>query len=79
MNLVLLALVVFVMATASDYLETRYVLAVNAGDAPRAALSSVAMQLVGVAGLVAVVEVGWWLLAPETIGLYFGTMLAMRR
>lgn len=77
--LVALAVLAFVLALASDYLETRYVRAVHCGDAVRAARASVAMWAVGVVGLVAVINVGWWLLAPEAAGLYVGTMLAMRR
>lgn len=74
-----MAVLAFALAAASDYLETAYVRAVHRGAAVHAARCSVAMWLVGVVGLVAVVEVGWWLLAPEAAGLYVGTLLAMRR
>jgi hypothetical protein len=73
-----LAVMVFVLAATSDFLETRYVQAVNARRAERAAQCSVMMWAVGVVGLVAVLEVGWWLLIPEAFGLYVGTMRAMR-
>jgi len=73
-----LAVLMFTLAASSDYLETRYVQAVGRRDAGSAARCSVAMWLVGVAGFVAVIEVGWWLLVPEALGLYVGTRLAMR-
>lgn len=83
---VALGILAFTLAAASDWLETRYVQAVNratmAGEREaeeRAARCSVAMWLVGVVGLVAVVEYGWWLLLPEGAGLYFGTRLALQR
>lgn len=72
------ALLVFVLALVSDYLETRYVTAVGRRDATRAARYSVAMWLVGVIGLVTVLEVGWWVIAPEGAGLYLGTLWAMK-
>ncbi len=75
---VALAVFAFALAASSDYLETVYVKAVGTRDAERAARASVAMWLVGVVGLVTVLEVGWWLLAPEALGLYVGTRLAMR-
>lgn len=73
-----LAVLVFVLAAVSDFLETRYVQAVQDRSARVAARCSVAMWAVGVIGLVAVLEVGWWLLIPEGAGLYVGTMRAMR-
>lgn len=86
--IVLFALMAFVLAASSDWLETRYVRAVRAWEdatgaareaaRERAARSSVAMWLVGVVALVTVVEVGWWVLLPEGVGLYAGTKLAMR-
>lgn len=75
----LLCIVVFALAAASDYLETRYVLAVGAGASEAAARASVLMWVVGAIGLAACVEFGWWLLAPEGLGLYVGTRIAMER
>lgn len=74
----LLGTVAFFLALASDWLETKYVLAVATGHAARAAKCSVGMWLIGVLGLIGCIELGWWLLAPEAAGLYVGTMLAMR-
>ena len=81
---VFFAVLAFALAASSDWLETRYVRAVSAwergdtGARETAARSSVAMWLVSVVALVTVVEVGWWVLAPEGLGLYFGTKMAMR-
>ncbi len=75
---ILAALVVFLLAAASDALETTYVRAVESRDARRAARCSVGMWLVGVVGLVAILELGWWLLPFEAGGLYVGTLLAAR-
>lgn len=79
------ALLAFVLAASSDWLETRYVRAVHEWESghaatarERAARSSVALWLVNVLALVTVVEVGWWVLVPEGIGLYVGTKLALR-
>jgi hypothetical protein len=87
--IVLFSVLVFVLAASSDWLEAHYVRAVRAwedGASPgakarareRAARSSVAMWLVSVIALVTVVELGWWILAPEGLGLYVGTKIAMR-
>jgi hypothetical protein len=75
----------FVLAASSDWFETRYVRAVRAweeGDDSarnRAARSSVAMWIVGTVALVGVIEVGWFILPFEALGLYFGTRLALSR
>ena len=76
----------FALAASSDWLETRYVRAVRAwedggGDPARerAARSSVAMWLVGIVAWISVLEVGWWVVLPEGLGLYFGTKWAMKR
>lgn len=83
---VVIGVLAFALAFASDYLETRYVRAVHAWEksknpdlAHRAAHSSIGMWLVGCIGLVAVVEIGWWVLLPEGLGLYAGTLVSMRR
>lgn len=90
---IVIGLLAFVLAFASDYLETRYVRAVHAWEearkkaepsstasryAHKAAHSSIGMWLVGCVGLVLVVEVGWWALLPEGLGLYAGTLVSMR-
>lgn len=85
---VAVAVAVFLLAAASDYLETRYVRAVRAWEEARhdgelrsarrrAAHSSIGMWLVGCVGLIAVIEVGWFVLPFEAAGLYVGTLLAL--
>jgi hypothetical protein len=83
--LALFCVLAFLLALASDYLETKYVRAINRhvtyGDrraAEAAARCSVAMWLVGVIGLIACVEISWLLVLPEGLGLYIGTKLALR-
>lgn len=76
--LALAALAIFALAAAGDYVETRYVRAVGAGDAEKAARMSILMWIVGAGGLVALVELGPWVLLPEVLGLYVGTRLGMR-
>lgn len=76
--LALIALGIFALAAAGDYVETRYVRAVAAGDPHRAALMSVLMWAIGAPALLALVELGPWVLAPEVAGLYVGTRLGMR-
>lgn len=84
LSCIVFCLLAFGLAASSDWLETRYVRAVRAwedGDESareRAARASVAMWLVGCVALVTVVQVGWWLLIPEGLGLYVGTRVAMR-
>jgi len=75
---ILAAIVVFLLAAASDALETVYVRAVGERRARHAAMASVGMWAVGTLALMACVEIGWWLLAPEAAGLYVGTLMAAR-
>lgn len=74
----LIAVAMFCLALAADWLEARYVQAVQGKRATRAALMSIGMWSVGTLGLVAVIEVGWWVLPFEALGLFVGTHLGMR-
>lgn len=74
-----LAVVVLVAAAALDYATVAYYRAVARGAQHVAARWSVAMYLIGAVGLLSVVEVSLWLIVPECLGLYAGTLLAMRR
>lgn len=87
--IIVCSVLAFVLAASADWLEARYVRAVRAwekGEDPqtrelfreRAARASVAMWLVGCVALLGVVEVGWWILPPEGLGLYVGSKLALR-
>lgn len=89
MQNVVVGLLVFVLALASDYLSTSYTRAVHAFECAktvddrsaareRAADASVLIWLVGVVGLYGILQYGLWVLAPEGLGLYFGTKLALR-
>lgn len=78
LTIISVGVLLFVLAAASDWFDTKYVKAVGAGCAQRAALCSVAMWIVSVGGLIAVIEVGWEVLPFEAAGLYVGTLLAMR-
>jgi hypothetical protein len=83
--IVFFSIAAFALAASSDWFETRYVRAVrrweDGDDTARetAARSSVAMWLVGTVALVTVIEIGWFVLPFEALGLYVGTKYAMRR
>ncbi len=74
----LLAIVVFVSAMVIDYAEARYIRAVHASLAHRAAIWSLIMYGVGALGFVAVINVSLWLMIPEGLGFYCGTLLALK-
>lgn len=76
--MVLLVVAVFVGAAALDYAAAGYQRAVVAGARHRAACWSVAMCLVASAGYYSVLEVSPLLIIPECLGLYAGTLLAVR-
>ena len=74
----ILAIVVFVSAMVIDYAEARYVKAVQTESAHSAALWSLVMYAVGAFGFVVVVNVSLWLMIPEGLGFYVGTLLAVQ-
>lgn len=74
----LLAIAVFISAMVIDFAEARYVLAVEARDAHRAAAWSLMMWALGCLGFVAVLDCSLWLMVPEGLGFYCGTRLALR-
>lgn len=76
---VLLALVTFAAAALGDVAEARFVQHTTAGRAHAAARSSVAMYLVGFAGWLITVKVSLYYCIPEILGLYLGTLWAVRR
>lgn len=77
--IVLACIGVFLAAFALDFADARNKLAINARDGHRAGLWSIAMKLAGVAGTFALVEVSWWLVVPECVGLYVGSRVALRK
>lgn len=79
MTSVLVVALVVAAAAAIDYAAVQHQRAVADRAAHRAARWSVAQFAAGACGLVAAVQVGWWLLAPEAVGYYLGTWLAVAR
>lgn len=90
LTVIAFSLLAFALAASSDWLETKYVRAVRAWEEATdmngktrsretAARSSVAMWLVSVIALMTVIEIGWFVLPFEAMGLYVGTKLAMRK
>ncbi len=73
-----LALAMFAFGFALDFADTRHKLAVEARRAHVAASWSVTMYLLGVSSTLAVFKVSVWLVVPEVIGLYVGSVVALR-
>lgn len=74
-----LALLVFAGAVVLDYATVAYQRAVAARAAHRAALWSCLMCGISSLGVLSIVEVSPLLIVPEFLGLYAGTLLAVRR
>lgn len=74
-----LALAVFALATAYNFIAVRGVRMVVEGSPHRAAMSDLACDLMGRAFLVGIVLAGWWLVIPELLGGYLGTYYGTRR
>lgn len=73
----LLGVAVFLAAAILDYADSRNTMAVTRGDAHAAARWSVAMYVLGLIGIVSVIEFELWLAAPTALGLYAGTWIAV--
>ena len=76
---VLLSLACFVAAFVLDAVEAVYVRAVSDSKPRRAAACSVAMYAIGCVGFFSVLSFSWWLMVPEVLGLYCGSVYAIRR
>jgi hypothetical protein len=74
-----LGVVVFVIAGALDFADTRHKIAVEQRDGHRSGLWSVAMYVLGLVGLVSVLDVSKWYVLPEAVGLYVGSRVALRQ
>jgi hypothetical protein len=74
-----LSVAVFLASAALDYVEAYYVRAVGDADPHRAARMSVLMYVISLVGFFSILSYSWWLLVPECAGLYFGSILAVRR
>jgi hypothetical protein len=69
----------FLLAASADWLEIAHLRAVTAHNTRRAAMLSVLMWAVGCTGLLICIEISWWLLPFEALGLWVGTHVALRR
>ena len=74
-----LCLVTFAAAAVGDVVEAYFVRAVADGHAHRAARMSVGMYVVSFAAWLVTVKVSLYYAIPEVLGLYLGTLWAMRR
>lgn len=77
--IIVFAVLAFLLAASSDWLEIQHWRAVASGRPVRVALLSILMWSVGCAGLLLCIEVSWWLLPFEAAGLLAGSLFAMRR
>lgn len=76
--IVALAFIMFAFGFALDFADTRHKLAVEARHAHVAASWSVTMYLLGVSSTFAVFKITVWLVVPEVVGLYVGSVVALR-
>lgn len=77
--MIALGVLVFVAATALDYAYVRYQESVLARRRRAAGVWSVVVYLVGSVGFLSIVQGSLWFMIPECLGLYAGTVLAIRR
>lgn len=75
----LLGIVVFVAAVVLDYAYVRYQESVSAKREHAAARWSVALYAIGSVGWMTILDASKWYMIPECLGLYVGTVVAMRR
>lgn len=74
MTIYLLWPLVLVSAFVYDLAITRYVVAVEERAGLRAGTWSVATYLVGLVGTLGIIKVSPWLIVPECLGLFVGTL-----
>ncbi len=74
-----LSVAVFLASAAGDYVEVLHTHAVGTLSAHRAARLSTLMYMISLIGYFSILAYSWWLLVPEMAGLYFGSILAIRR
>lgn len=77
--IIALGVLVFLLAAVLDIADTQHKIAIEHRDAHAAARWSVAMYLLGLVGLVGLLRVSLWLVVPEAVGLYLGSVFAIRR
>lgn len=77
--MILLGIFVFCGAAIVDFADVNNQQAVQDNDAHRAARYSVGMYVVGMTGFVSVLTISPWFVIPECLGLYVGSLIAVRR
>lgn len=75
--IVLLSLLIFLGSAALDFASARYQQSLACQQAHMAGVWSVAMACIASVAYVSVVKVSYYLIIPECLGLYAGTMLAV--
>ncbi len=80
-NVIFLALAVacFLAAAAGDVVEAYFVRAVGDLRPHKAAACSIGMYTISLVGFFSVVAYSYWLIIPEVLGLYFGSVYAIKR
>lgn len=78
MTVLVLWPIVLVSAFLYDFAITRYVVAVEARRGHAAGAWSALTYLVGLVGTLGIVKISPWLIVPECIGLYVGTLVGVR-
>lgn len=73
MTIIALALAMFVLSVAYNYLAARGIQALARNQRLRAANADLLLGIVGCIALWAYVEVGWWTAIPELAGGWLGT------
>lgn len=73
-----MVLIVFTASFCYDLSNTRFLVAVQAKDAGRAATWSVVTTMIGLVGLAGILEYSPWLVIPEAAGVYVGTWWGVR-
>lgn len=74
----LIAVGIFALSVAYNWVYALCVRAMAEGHAHRAALADTGLYLMSIAGLGALLLVGWWVIVPELVGQYVGTYLGTR-
>lgn len=77
--MLILGVFVFFGAALVDFADVSNQQAVQENQAHRAARYSVGMYLIGMAGFLSVLEISPYFIIPEALGLYMGSIIAVRR
>lgn len=74
-----LGVLVFLAGASYDWCNARYIVATSARRAPQAAMWSMIVGGIGLAGLISVLQLSRWFAIPELAGYGVGTYFAVRR